>query len=990
METYDILNAGPKNRFMASGRIVSNSGRLFQPQNLPRTPDWFDEEVQAVTIRAFKGDCEDLIWMNVSERCAMSVRGCLVAPEGYTFAIADLSNIEGRVLAWAAGEDWKIEAFKAYDRGEGPDLYKVTAGRILGKDAVDITKDERQSMGKVPELACLGPDTRVLTNNGVKAITKVEINDLVWDGGEWVQHGGLIDRGRRETIWLAGLELTPDHEVLCGEIWQPARTVASSPNCRALASATGAVSLKSCIWTSGRGEVCEASLSAALAAVAHIQSLSAIGAKEQAPGVIAAPKRQPDGGLKATLGTLTSARTTRTAEGCATASRLASTGATIPTTKPTTTTEGAASTSTNRGGETERLTSRILSRLTAGIDLSSSLTELMSIGATSRVISVSSDGEPTVTTCDACEASSSALRSLRPVYDIANAGPRNRFTVLTNEGALIVHNCGYQGGVGAFRVMGGPRVEAMSDETIQEIVRGWRKAHPRTTAFWYDLERACKKAINSPGDSFAVRDMATFDVVPDQTGRQWLRMQLPSGRYLCYPDPEISQEDCERCEGVGKFPFVHEGVERIMECPHCGGSGKIGWEQITYMGVNQYTRKWARLSTYGGKLCIAEDTPVLTERGWVPIQQVSAQDRVWDGVEWVAHAGSVCNGVREVIQAHGVWMTPDHEILTTEGWRCASQSEGFDRADARVPDGHQLRREQGRQKVHVAGALRLRDREGDGCLGVRETAEARDCGLLRLQAPRDDSEAQDNSRDVEPRGVRGVAQHAGAVHEPEAPGLAKLRRAWDFGLRAVGEVFQSFLGGHGTDLLRGSDFGTPGQLAGLRAGQLRVGYLAEAGAQQAHELVGAGALGRDDRCGRSRPGGAEPVDGILPDRQRLAGQHGAASAEQRTTAVYDLVNAGPRHRFVVLGEDGLPLIVHNCENWTQAVARDVFFSGMRRAVRAGFAIVLRVHDELVAEVPKDGPLGWEQLAECMSANPDWATGLPLSAAGFDALRYRKD
>ena len=102
------------------------------------------------------------------------------------------------------------------------------------------------------------------------------------------------------------------------------------------------------------------------------------------------------------------------------------------------------------------------------------------------------------------------------------------------------------------------------------------------------------------------------------------------------------------------------------------------------------------------------------------------------------------------------------------------------------------------------------------------------------------------------------------------------------------------------------------------------------------------------------------------------------------------MNAGPRHRFVVLGEDGLPLIVHNCENWTQAVARDVFFSGMRRAVRAGFAIVLRVHDELVAEVPKDGPLGWEQLAECMSANPDWATGLPLSAAGFDALRYRKD
>lgn len=337
--------------------------------------------------------------------------------------------------------------------------------------------------------------------------------------------------------------------------------------------------------------------------------------------------------------------------------------------------------STNRGEQIAQLTSRILSHLTAGTDLNSNLTELMSTGVTNRVISVSSDGVPTVTTCDVFETYKPASKSLRPVYDIANAGPRNRFTVLTKDGAFIAHNCGYQGGVGAFRVMGGPRVEAMQDHEIEVIVKGWRKAHPRTTAFWYDLERACKQAINNPGDSFAVRDMAVFDVVPDQTGRLWLRMKLPSGRYLCYPDPEISQEDCERCEGAGKFPFVHEGVERIMECPHCGGSGKLGWEQISYMGVNQYTRKWARLSTYGGKLV---------------------------------------------------------------------------------------------------------------------------------------------------------------------------------------------------------------------------------------------------------------------------------------------------------------------ENWTQAVARDVFFSGMRRAVQAGYAIVLRVHDELVAEVPKNSGLTWEGLAVCMGTNPGWAAGLPLAAAGFDADRYRKD
>lgn len=140
-------------QFCGAARTGRDAGRIFQPQNLPRSPDWFDGDVQEATIEAFKYDCEDIIYDNVSERCAFAVRGALLAERGKKLVIADLSNIEGRVLAWLAGEDWKIEAFKAYDRGEGPDLYKVTAGRILGKDPYDVTKGERQTQGKVPELA---------------------------------------------------------------------------------------------------------------------------------------------------------------------------------------------------------------------------------------------------------------------------------------------------------------------------------------------------------------------------------------------------------------------------------------------------------------------------------------------------------------------------------------------------------------------------------------------------------------------------------------------------------------------------------------------------------------------------------------------------------------------------------------------------------------------------------------------------------------------
>lgn len=140
-------------QFCGAARTGRDAGRIFQPQNLPRSPDWFDGEVQEATIEAIKYDCEDIIYDNVSERCAFAVRGTLLAAPGKKLVIADLSNIEGRVLAWLAGEDWKIEAFKEYDKGIGPDLYKVTAGRILNKDPFEVTKTERQNQGKVPELA---------------------------------------------------------------------------------------------------------------------------------------------------------------------------------------------------------------------------------------------------------------------------------------------------------------------------------------------------------------------------------------------------------------------------------------------------------------------------------------------------------------------------------------------------------------------------------------------------------------------------------------------------------------------------------------------------------------------------------------------------------------------------------------------------------------------------------------------------------------------
>ena len=140
-------------QFCGASRTGRWAGRLFQPQNLPR-PDMTAEAIEA-GIDALKADepLEELAFGSVMDLASNALRGAIIAPHGKKLVVADLSNIEGRVLAWLAGEQWKLDAFAAYDRGEGPDLYKVTAGRILGKPADQVTKLERQQVGKVAELA---------------------------------------------------------------------------------------------------------------------------------------------------------------------------------------------------------------------------------------------------------------------------------------------------------------------------------------------------------------------------------------------------------------------------------------------------------------------------------------------------------------------------------------------------------------------------------------------------------------------------------------------------------------------------------------------------------------------------------------------------------------------------------------------------------------------------------------------------------------------
>ena len=78
------------------------------------------------------------------------------------------------------------------------------------------------------------------------------------------------------------------------------------------------------------------------------------------------------------------------------------------------------------------------------------------------------------------------------------------------------------------------------------------------------------------------------------------------------------------------------------------------------------------------------------------------------------------------------------------------------------------------------------------------------------------------------------------------------------------------------------------------------------------------------------------------------------------------------------------------ENATQAFARDILGSTMPAVERAGYEIVLSVHDELLTETPDTDEFNVAELSTMMSTAPTWAAGIPLAAAGFETYRYRKD
>ncbi|QNB48184.1 hypothetical protein BR63_19065 [Thermanaerosceptrum fracticalcis] len=213
------------------------------------------------------------------------------------------------------------------------------------------------------------------------------------------------------------------------------------------------------------------------------------------------------------------------------------------------------------------------------------------------------------------EASTSQMFGV-PIEKIVKGNPEYE---LRQKGKVAELALGYQGSAGALVAMGALDM-GLTEEELPEIVQRWRSTNKRIVDLWFSLENAALEVIRT-GQPVGVRGLILARECDYNAQQDFFTITLPSGRKLFYPKPFLHQND-------------------------------FGKEALHYHGINQNTKKWEVLSTYGGKLvenvvqaiardCLAESLMKLAAAGYQVVFHVH-DEVVLDVPENQADVEKIC------------------------------------------------------------------------------------------------------------------------------------------------------------------------------------------------------------------------------------------------------------------------------------------------------------------------------------------------------------
>lgn len=538
-------------QYHGAGQTGRWAGRGVQFQNLKRGswgikhPDkviqnkLIQEKIEAV-VAAIKSLDVNAVRAHTNEKLSMGtmfgslVRSSVVPEEGKKFIVADFSSVEARCVAWLAEEDWLLEAF--YQK-KCP--YKEMASVIYKVPVPEVTDDQR-FYGKQVILGCFGEDTLVVTNRGNKRICDVSKDDLVWDGIEWVKHQGVVYQGVKKVITKFGVTATPDHQCLTPTGWQPWEVVAT--NHQSLRTATRLVASPYLVFAEEPplGMVVDTIMSANVTVEQgswFTDPTLILGGQLDATNVqklLPTTLKQ-----KCTGTTCPSCQTTTTELDYLTDCHQQLADATIQLVKSSTIMAEEELRFGNLGEKIEGSFLSMCKHSQDGMCQNLTWTELTMTGGMSLETYGSVVSQTTLETSVTFQNSQSGLLNYQkktedfvPVYDILNAGERHRFTIVTDEGLLVVHNCGYQMGAAKFQgLLQGYGVDAELS-FCEKIIKIYRDTNRNIRSLWYEVEDAAVRTVRTGRPSKVGKLAFHID------GR-WLLMRLPSGRDIAYLDPAL-------------------------------------------------------------------------------------------------------------------------------------------------------------------------------------------------------------------------------------------------------------------------------------------------------------------------------------------------------------------------------------------------------------------------------------------------------------------
>ena len=521
---------------------------------------------------------------------------------------------------------------------------------------------------------------------------------------------------------------------------------------------------------------------------------------------------------------------------------------------------------------------------------------------------------------------------------------------------------GYGAGVNGLKVVMGKRSEEFTDDELQGFVNAYRAAAPNIVRGWKQCKSALGAMVSGVQIQFCKDDILYTD------GQ---RIALPNGLHLTYRD-------------------IHTRP---------GDMGNEFW----FWGKNKQTKKPDWEKTFAGKIdenCIAEDTEVLTDRGWVKIQDVKLTDKVHDGVEFVTHKGILFKSVKECVNIDGVYMTTDHEVLTNDGWKQA----GVLLSERSTSSIQRLNRTTLRElgctgksetqaNVVLALPMRLWQNLRKRSAGRKEITETEQYSELWLSFAQADKREEQNARNGETSYLCDMACDEATLYAAEPQSVAQLRWSGYNSLSEMARQFRELSRRYVPYLPERFGFRSYKQRRELRTNKLSMGRSQGKLLEPTKNSMGRYARRNTIKCdGLLSKVWARAYNSFVSLIER--GKDATTRREtERSKKVYDILDCGKRNRFVVRGETE-PFIVHNC---TQALCR-IIMADIMLAIREDFHkrewtrddahLCLTVHDEVIVcckdELAEEVN---EIMRYRMSQSPSWCSTLPLACDGDIAQRY---